>query len=351
MASNVYFIPCSKTHDVQENSRNAAALFEKLLQEESVSLEKELPVKVHFGEMGNTTYLPEGTYGGILDALDRRGVKATYMETCVLYGGPRRAKESHIRIAKKHGFNRLPIVIADGERGEDVTEVPVHLKYFEQAHLSKALASAPQVLVLSHFKGHTLAGFGGALKQLSMGFAAKGGKLAMHTGIKPRIWSWKCKRCKQCMTRCQAGAITIGETCKIDHEKCLGCGACYSICPHHAITILSLKGLKRFLFGKTMFRERLMEYAYASHHGKRHIYVSFALNVTGACDCEPHPMLKCTDDIGIFASTDPVALDMACWDAVAAKGRKFKGVEQLAYAEKIGVGTRSYQIVNVSPES
>jgi len=201
--------------------------------------------------------------------------------------------------------------------------------------------------VLSHFKGHGLAGFGGAIKQLSMGFAAKGGKMAMHLNVKPTIRAWKCKRCKLCMTRCNEGAITIGEHPVIDHDKCIGCGACFSICPHHAVSILSFAGLKHALFGGRLFREKLVEYAYASHHGKHHMYITFAVNVTRGCDCEPRPMTTCVHDLGVFASFDPVAIDTACWDAVAKEGKKFKGAEQLAYAEKIGLGSRKYNLITL----
>jgi uncharacterized Fe-S center protein len=77
------------------------------------------------------------------------------------------------------------------------------------------------------------------------------------------------------------------------------------------------------------------------------MYITFAVNVTRGCDCEPRPMTTCIRDIGVFASFDPVAIDTACWDAAAKAGKKFRGAEQLAYAEKIGLGSRKYNLVTL----
>ena len=90
-----------------------------------------------------------------------------------------------------------------------------------------------------------------------------------------------------------------------------------------------------------------MEYAYAAHHGKRNIYLNFALNVTRGCDCEPLPMRSVIPDIGIFASADPVAIDAACYDRAAQRGKRFRGREQLAYAEKIGMGEMRYRLFEI----
>lgn len=348
--SNVYFVPVSRKADDRELSAAARRLLECLIEREAVKLEEKLPLKVHFGEQGNRSYLKPGTYDGIIDLFEERGVASEFTETSVLYGGERFERDRHVRLAQKHGFTRIPVTIADGARGEAATEITVGQKHFQHCSIAAGLAAAPQVLVVSHFKGHMLAGFGGALKQLSMGFASKGGKMAMHMNVKPRIRAWKCKRCGACLRRCQVGAIALEPRPRIDHSRCIGCGACFSICPHHAISILSWRGLVNALFGGRFFREKLAEYALAAHRGKRHLYLNFAVNITRGCDCEPHPMLNCCRNIGIFASLDPVAVDSACYAAVAAEGRKFRGREQLAYAEKIGVGSTDYTLIEL-PES
>ena len=346
--SKVYFKPVSPEAESGEIRTAAAALLAHFLETENITLEKKIPLKVHFGEKGNRTFLPPETYDGIIDLLQQRGTECFFAETSVLYGGERFNRERHLKLAEKHGFTRIPAVIADGAHGEEACDVPVNLHHFKYCSLAKLLAESPQTLVLAHFKGHMLAGFGGAIKQLSMGFASKGGKMAMHLGVKPRIRNFMCKRCKLCQTRCQRQAITICERKSfIDPEKCIGCGACFSICPHHAVSIFSFGGFWNALFRGKFFREKLVEYAYASHHGKRNIYMNFAISVTAGCDCEPRPMRRCVENIGIFISDDPVAIDAACWDAVAAKGKKFKGAEQLAYAEKIGLGSRKYELIRI----
>ena len=181
-----------------------------------------------------------------------------------------------------------------------------------------------------------------------MGFASKGGKLAMHMNVRPQIRKWLCKRCGMCQTRCQAGAITLGKSPFIDKSKCLGCGACFSVCKHHAVSIFSWGGLINALFKGKFFREKLVEYAYGACQNKQHIFLNFALNITRGCDCEPLPMKACIDDIGIFASLDPVAVDRACHDAALQKGKKFAGAEQLNYAEKIGLGSNKYELITLT---
>lgn len=343
--SNVYFKSVTHGDDISSTGRE---LLETIVSREGVELEKTVPLKVHFGEKGNKTFLPASTYNGIADFLSEHAVTSFFCETSVLYGGERFRRDKHTALALSHGFTRLPVVIADGANGEEACDVEVNLKHFKTCSVAKALAGSRQTIVCSHFKGHMLAGFGGAIKQLSMGFASKGGKMAMHLGVKPVVWNLFCKHCGLCVKRCAVNAITIekGRT-KIDHKKCLGCGACFSICPHHAVSVYTFSALRNALFGRSVFREKLVEYAYAAHTSKRNIYITFALNVTKGCDCEPRPMKPCIADIGVFASLDPVSIDAACFDAVAARGTKFKGRSQLSYAAEIGLGEDSYNLITL----
>jgi len=346
--ANVYFLPLKEHASQEEIAQGARAVLKTLLQREPVSLSPELPLKVHFGEQGNRTYLAPELYDGIIDFLQEKQCRCQFIETSVLYGGKRFNRENHLKLAKQHGFTRLPVEIADGAHGEDAVDVEVNLSHFRKCSVARKIAEAPQLLVLSHFKGHALAGFGGALKQLSMGCAAKGGKMAMHMGVKPRIRRWLCRRCGACVNRCNETAITLTPSPSIDHEKCIGCGACFSICPAHAVSILSVQGLWNALFKGKFFREKIVEYAYASSHGKPHIYLTYAVNITPGCDCEPRPMRPAVPDIGIFASLDPVAIDRACFDACARRGKRFRGEEQLVYAEKIGVGKNQFELITLA---
>ena len=349
MKSHVFFAPLPPVNSLHDRAAAGEKVFKALIREFNLTFEPEVPLKLHFGERGNKTFLKPELYDPLIDILEAAAAESCFTETSVLYGGERFEASRHINLAKKHGFTRLPVVIADGEKGELARQIDIiGGKHFKSAAIAEKLADSKQTLVVSHFKGHMLAGFGGALKQLSMGFAAKGGKMAMHLSVTPKIRQWKCKRCKLCQSRCNADAITIEKKkAFIDPAKCIGCGACFSICPSGAVSVFSLAGLKNMLFGKQIFREKLAEYAFASHYGKKNIYITFAVDITPGCDCEPRRMSSCVPDIGVFASLDPVAVDAACYNAVAAAGKRFKGYEQLAYAEKLGVGSLDYTVVEV----
>ena len=322
-------------------------LLEKVIENENIKLEKEIPLKVHFGEVGNITYIKPENYDGIIDFLEENDIKTHFIESTVMYGGQRNNKELHLKTAKEHGFTRIPVVIADGDHGESFYEVEINKKHFKKCKLGKEFSNYNQFIILSHFKGHMIAGFGGAIKQLAMGFASKGGKLAQHLGIKPKIINSKCKKCHLCEKRCAVNAITISEKSFINHDKCIGSGACFSICPHKAISIITIKSIYNYLFSKSSFKEKISEYGYAAQKGKKNIYINFIMNVTSGCDCEPKKMKILTDDIGILASTDPVAIDQASFDFVKQKGKEFKGKRVLEYSEKIGLGSRKYELINI----
>jgi uncharacterized Fe-S center protein len=349
MPSTVYWHKIDNGTDVRTIQRISRQLLATLVERENVTLAERIPLKVHFGEAGNVTYVKPENYDGVIDLLEERGVEPVFMETSVLYGGKRYRSDVHEQTAREHGFTRLPIVFADGEAGEHFTEVEIDKKHFRTFKVGGAFGEYDQVLILAHFKGHMMAGFGGAIKQLGMGCAAKGGKLAMHSGVKPQISNRKCKRCKVCQTRCNADALIIEESRSyIDHDKCVGCGACMAICPHKAISVMTARGVLSMLGGMgNSFGERLAEGAYAAQLGKRNIYMNFAMSITRGCDCEGRKMRPVMDDFGIFASTDPVAIDKVCCDMAAQRGRKFRGQRTIAYAERIGMGSQDYVLQEI----
>jgi uncharacterized Fe-S center protein len=345
--SNVYFHKINAGTKVEEIQAITQLLLKELITKEQITLEKKVPLKVHFGEKGNTSFIKPENYTGIIRFLQELEIESCFMETSSIYGGQRHNRELHTKIALEHGFNQLPIVIADGECGEAFAEVEINQKNFRTCKIGKAFLDYDQIIVLTHFKGHMLAGFGGAIKQLSMGHAAKGGKLAMHMGVKPHIINRKCRKCKLCQTRCNENAVTIGKKSFIDHAKCVGCGACSSICPYKAVSILTLRGIMRAAGIGSNFKDKIVEYAFAAQKGKRNIYINFAMNISSGCDCEPRKMKNLMDDLGIYISTDPVAIDRACLDAIKQNGKTFRGAKQLLYAEKIGFGSTHYKLIEV----
>ena len=202
MASEVFFHRLAHGSGNEERGKAGKAVLKALLEYHKLSMIPEIPVKLHFGEKGNCTYLKPEVYDPIIDLIEESGCTGYFTETSVLYGGERFNAEKHTALAHAHGFTRIPVKIADGCNGELSVSVPVRCgRHFKTAAIAEELANADQVLVVSHFKGHMLAGFGGAVKQLSMGFASKGGKIAMHLSVKPRIKARKCRKCRLCLTR------------------------------------------------------------------------------------------------------------------------------------------------------
>ena len=337
----VYFVPVTlsdgedKINLVVEKMLNVFAL------EQKFSFKKNVPIKVSFGERGNKTFIPQSLMLGAIDFLKKKKIKSVFIETNVLYRGERTNKKSHIALAKSHGFNALPVVIADGDIGEEFERVEINKKHFKTCMIAKKLAKAPQVFVISHFKGHMLAGFGGAIKQLAMGFASRGGKLAQHVNSIPTINFLTCKKCWICVDKCPVHAISKGKiSARIDKRTCIGCAACIANCPYGVIKINWLKGLT------SSFHERLVEYAYAAELNKNNVYLTYALNMTKGCDCEGKKMNPITNDLGIFLSTDPVACDKAIFDLLKERDKKvaFSDKNTFSYAKKIGFGSLDYKL-------
>ncbi|MBC2580962.1 DUF362 domain-containing protein [Clostridium sp. DJ247] len=340
----VYFKSVESYLNTEEINQTAVDLLKKLVEENNINFEMFIPLKVHFGEKGNKTFIESKKFKSIIEFLKEKNIESAFIETNVLYKGQRTTATTHKKLAVEHGFTMLPIIIADGEYGEEYEEVEIKKKHFNKCKIGKEIAKQKQIIVLSHFKGHALAGFGGAIKQLAMGCASRGGKLAQHANSIPKINYLKCKACGVCSLRCPENAITLNRKAKIDKDKCVGCASCMAICPHQAISNSWLASLSK------AFNERLAEYAYAAHNGKSNIYITFAFNITKHCDCEGHSMKPIVKDLGVFASTDPVALDQACLDMLdKVNGRTVfgRGRYTLEYAEKIGLGSRKYEMIEI----
>ncbi|WP_202709363.1 DUF362 domain-containing protein [Sporosalibacterium faouarense] len=339
--SKIYFIKNSEA-DYNELGKNALELLKKIVSETEHSFEKEVPIKVHFGEKGNKTFIPAECYDETINYLKEKGVSPSYIETNVLYRGARTTTEKHIETAKAHGFTQIPIRIADGDIGTEYDEVEIYKEYINKCKIGKGYGKYKQFIVMSHFKGHVAAGFGGALKQLAMGFAARGGKLEQHSGISPVVDAEKCISCGICVDKCDFNAIENPDTAIIDEGKCVGCAGCIAVCPEGAI---------QNTWGGAHFLEKLSEYAYGASKDKDIIYITFVHNITKECDCAGTHMEPIADNIGILAGKDPVALDTACLDLVQKdSGEKLfeKGRVSLVHAEKIGLGTMDYELIEIN---
>jgi uncharacterized protein len=335
----VFFVPITNFSD--KNQINSAS--KKLLERVDPGFSGEIPLKVHFGEKGNETFIKEENYKGLIDYLKEKKCEPFFTDTNVLYRGERMTRDKHIALAKEHGFVSLPIKIADGDHGEERAFIEINKKHYKKCKIGKLIADSKQMLVIAHFKGHIMAGFGGAIKQLAMGCASRGGKLDMHANSKPFINPLSCKKCMTCVKNCPTDACIISKIPHIDKKKCVGCATCIAVCPYEAVKINWLA------VSHKNFHEKLAEYAFAAQKNKKCTYVNFAFNITPRCDCAGEKMKIIAKDIGILASKDPVALDQACLDLLRKQESKkvFSGDHALEYAEEIGLGSRKYELIEL----
>ncbi len=327
--------------DTKALSLAARDLMREVITNSGISFTGTVPLKVHFGEKGNQTYIPSACYEDVISELDAMGVKSAYIETNVLYRGARTTRDNHIKTALEHGFDQLPIIIADGDRGEAYDDIPIDKTFVSSCKIGKAFSDYDQFVVMSHFKGHGSAGFGGALKQLAMGFASRGGKMAQHSGISPKVREHKCVSCGMCVEKCDVNAIDMPDKAVINPDACVGCAGCIAVCPVGAIVND---------WGGSHFKEKITEYAYGAQLGKEIVYISFLINITPECDCMGQHMDTVAEDIGVFASTDPVAIDSACLDMLQRESGEClfnDGRASIVHAVSIGFGTDQYELIEI----
>ncbi|MGD0057765.1 MAG: DUF362 domain-containing protein [Methanomassiliicoccales archaeon] len=324
-------------------------------------------IKTHFGEPGNTTFIRPQLLDKIVEVIARKGGKPFLTDANTLYVGQRSNAVDHLTTAARHGFTfpvvNAPVIIADGLKGKDQVEVRVSLKHCKTVKIAAAASQADSIIGVAHFKCHGATGFGGALKNIGMGLGSRAGKLDMHCDVHPSVKEEKCKSCGLCVKNCPSGAIRLRNKADIDEKQCIGCGECCVYCPNKAIA-------PGGHVGKKVLQEKIVEYCYGVLKDKRGKagFVTFVVDVTPDCDCPPWSDKPIVPDIGILVSKDIVAIDQASADLVnkesgientrlernlASGMDKFKALHkvnweiQLAYAEKLGLGSRDYRLIRI----
>ncbi len=328
-------------------------------------------IKIHFGEKGGHAYIRPVFIRRIVDRVKELGGRPFLTDSCTLYPGQRKEAVSALTCGIENGFAYAvagaPLIMCDGLRGHSARRVQVDGEILPTVDIGLEILEADTLITASHFKCHELTGFGGALKNLGMGCSSREGKLEQHSTVAPTVAEEHCTGCAACLKACAHDAIAFIEgKARVDAKKCTGCGRCISVCAPLAMKI-------NWNEETSLVMKKMAEYAKGALHGKqgRTLFVNFVTQVSPACDCYGHSDAPIVPDLGILASTDPVALDQACADLVnqargfagtALKsghqpgGDKFRGVHPeihwevtLEHAEKIGIGTRKYTLTELAP--
>ncbi len=370
MSSKVYFTDFRTQMDVPLTSK-----LQKLIRKAGIGDidmdGKFVAIKMHFGELGNLAYLRPNYAKAVADVVKENGGIPFLTDCNTLYPGSRKNALEHMDCANINGFNTITtgcqIIIADGLRGTDDVEVPVpNGEYCQEALIGRAVMDADIFISLSHFKGHESTGFGGALKNIGMGCGSRAGKMQQHNSGHPHVDPELCRNCKRCARECGSDAISY-ESGKawINPELCKGCGRCIGACAFDAISNDNENA-------NEILGCKISEYAAAVCHDRPCFHISLITDVSPNCDCHSENDAPILPDLGMLASFDPVALDQACVD-LCQKAEPIRNSqlgdhladpnwhhhhdhfrdsnpntrwkETLEHAEKIGLGSREYELV------
>lgn len=365
-ASKVYF-----TDLRTRNFESLPAKLRRLLEKSGMGTidftDKFVAIKIHFGELGNLAFLRPNYAKVVADFVKEKGGKPFLTDCNTLYVGSRKNALDHLETAMLNGFGPMTtgchVIIADGLRGEDDVAIPVNGQYIKEAKIGRAVADADIVISLNHFKGHECTGFGGALKNLGMGCGSKAGKLEMHAAGKPQVEKDLCIGCGWCQKNCAHGAIVVTDRkASLDTTKCAGCGRCIGVCPKGAVHSPDDES-------NDVLNCKIAEYSKAVIAGKPNFHINMVMDISPCCDCHAENDAPILPDVGMFASFDPVAVDRACADACMKldpmpnsrltdmphiSDDHFHNSypvtdwrSQLTHAEKIGIGTETYELIEM----
>lgn len=373
MASKVYFTTLRANPELNQIQK-----LEKLVKAAGIQSldfkDKFTAIKIHCGEPGNMAYLRPNYAATIVKIIKDLGGKPFLTDSNTLYSGKRNNAVDHMNSAMGNGYSPLStgaqFIVADGLKGLDYVEVPVDGEYCKAPKIGAAIAEADAVVSISHVKGHEMAGFGGALKNLGMGSGSIAGKKEMHCSSKPFINQDNCRGCGMCVKNCSQHAIHLAPSRKaiINSELCIGCGQCVATCQFGAAVADQDEQLN-------ILNCKIAEYAKAVVKDKPNFHIAIIMDVSPECDCWCYNDVPFVPNIGMAASFDPVALDCACcalinstpilgnsntvtdrytkeiclcdqdhWKLVHPDTNWQSGVE---HGEKIGLGSRNYELITL----
>ena len=353
MRSQVYFVEVADADKISAVNAKLNLLLAKSDILAFLSGIQKAVVKLHFGEEGATGYVRPEHLRLICDEIVKIGTAPFLSDANTLYRGKRLNSKDHLDIAMSHGFTKqavgVDIFIPDDTRKEDVAEVQIDQRYIKTAKVGRCFIEAEGLVAVTHFKGHGLTAFGGALKNIGMGCATREGKLAQHNDAAPAFYADKCIGCCECENVCPADAIHVeDDKAVLNKDKCIGCASCVAACVNFALFV-------DFEAGDDVQR-KMVEYVFAILKDKkgRSGFLNFAVRINKECDCWAYENSRIAPDVGILASLDPVAIDKASLDLVNASCGKeiFKEAHpqqnpllQLEYAQMLGLGSMDYELI------
>ncbi len=313
-------------------------------------------VKIHVGEKHNNTHVAPPIVRAVVEAVKRAGGSPFLTETSTLYKGERSNAIDHLRHAFAHGFGfeaiGAPFIMADGLTGNSEQEVPIRGLLFDKVAIAREVLLADSLVAVTHATGHVGNGLAAAIKNLGMGLASRMGKLRQHSSLKPTVDPRACTFCAKCLRWCPAEAIVErGGKAFIVSEVCIGCGECLAVCRFDAV---------RHDWGPDieLLQRREAEHALGVIQGKRDklLVLSYLTDMTRECDCLARGQECLQPDLGVLACRDPVAVDQAALDltrerfgsSLAEAGwPAIDATVQLEHGEKIGLGSRTYELRRV----
>lgn len=242
MSSKVYLIESSQKDPPDSIKQKLQLLIKESSVLKCIKKDDLVAVKLTFGEKDNKGFINPAYVRVAVEEIKNLKAKPFLTDTNTLYKGERMNAVDHLALAAQHGFTHqtigAPIIISDGLFGQDFCEVKIDKAYYKTVKIGSTAASCDVIIALSHFTGHMVTCFGGAIKNIGMGLANRAGKLMQHSSLGPSVSLNKCTGCRACIKVCPVNAIIINpDKAFIQRGVCIGCGDCIVACKFDAILI------------------------------------------------------------------------------------------------------------------
>ena len=318
---------------------NMLSKFKKLIKKshvlDVVSPGDLVAVKLHVGELGNPNYIRPFFVKLIVDMIIEKGGKPFLTDSSTYYLELRSNGYDHYETAIANGFGFAKFLPADGLKGGYYFPVKTNDPLIPEIEVAGALYEADAMIVVSHVKGHPLAGIGGAIKNLGMGGVSKKSKLEQHRLVGMKLDLEKCTACETCVKVCRFGFPRIeNEHVVIDDPNCMRCPVCSSACPEG---VIKLENKDRICKGLAIAAKAVMDTFDKNKVG----FINFAVTLSSICDCGPIQAEIIGPDVGIFAGFSPLSVDAASFRSINFK--KLNDMhntdcwEQIRYIKKLGI--------------